>query len=294
MLLFSGLAILVLAAGCGDPLPQKATLLPDSEGLPVAGGAVAGQNPPAEAPPAGEPAFQADKPASVVDPEAQAFLKDPVGWLKECLKRQADVQGYTCVFTRKERPKGHNHLHVSTMEVEYRDKPFAVRMRLLKGGSRMAKEVLYADGENKNQMVILPVGVLAWGGLAYRNPLDPEVMEGHRNPITKFGLRQTLERTVADWEKLQKTAPLQVRWLGLQATPELDGMHCLVVNREGAPDPDDPAIRSETIWIHPKTGQLVGNRLMDAKGAVVAEYWYNKLVNNPKISPDRYKISTLK
>ena len=64
--------------------------------------------------------------------------------------------------------------------------------------------------------------------------------------------------------------------------------------REGASDPDDPVIRAETIWIDPKTGQLVGNRLIDAQGAIVAEYWYNKLENNPTFPPDRFKTSGLK
>ncbi|MCE2806291.1 MAG: DUF1571 domain-containing protein [Gemmataceae bacterium] len=290
MLLFCSVAAGLLACGCSEPLPQKGHLVPDREGGPEI--ALADPQPPAT--PAGEPDFKADKPASPIDPDAQAFLADPVAWLKGCLARQADVRDYTCVFSRKEKPKGHNHLHASTMDVEYRDKPFAVRMRMVKGGSRLAREVLYAEGENKNQMVILPVGVLAWGGLAYRNPLDPEVMDGHRNPITKFGLKQTLERTISDWETLRKDAPLQVRWLGLQATPELDGKHCLVVIREGAADPDDPAIRSETIWIDPKTRQLVGNRLTDDKGGVIAEYWYNKLVNNPELPANRFKIATLK
>ena len=119
-------------------------------------------------------------------------------------------------------------------------------------------------------------------------------MDGHRNPITSFGLRQTLERSVADWEKLEKEGPIQVRWLGLQKTPELDGKTCQVLLREGASDPDDPVIRAETIWIDPKTGQLVGNRLIDAQGAIVAEYWYNKLENNPTFPPDRFKTSGLK
>ena len=289
-MLFFGFATALLACGCSEPLPQKGYLIPEP-GTETEKAGAEGQPPVA---PAGEPDFKADQPASSQDPDAQAFLKDPVAWLKDCLARQADVRGYTCVFSRKEKTKGHNHLHASTMEVEYRDKPFAVRMRMVKGGSRLAKEVLYAEGENKNQMVILPTGVLAWAGLAYRNPLDPEVMEGHRNPITKFGLKQTLERTVADWDTLRKEAPLQVRWLGLQATPELDGKTCLVVTREGAPDPDDPAIRSETVWIDPKTRQLVGNRLMDARGGVIAEYWYNKLVNNPNLPADRFKTATLK
>jgi len=285
---------ILTCAGCTDHLPTKASITPASDPSqkpstpPTTPAQPAGTKPPPEE------VFAADKSTSAEDPEARKFLENPVAWLKGCLKRQEDVKGYTCHFTRKERPKGQKHLYVGTMQVEYRDKPFAVRMRLIKGGSRLAREVLFVEGENKNQMVILPSGVLAWGGLAYRNPLDPEVMDGHRNPITSFGLRQTLERSVADWEKLEKEGPLQVRWLGLQKTPELDGKTCQVLLREGASDPDDPVIRAETIWIDPKTGQLVGNRLIDAQGAIVAEYWYNKLENNPTFPPDRFKTSSLK
>ena len=179
------------------------------------------------------------------------------------------------------------------MRVEFREKPFSVRMHLVTGNSG-ARDVLYVEGENDGNMVILPRGILSLGGLALRKPDSSQVMDGHRYSITRFGMTDSLGRNLQTWIDAKFRDKLETRWLGLQATPELEGKQCLVLTREHYDQPEEDGVEGMTLWLDPETGQQLGSRVVDGKGVLIAEYWYLDVKNNPVINPARFQKVSMK
>lgn len=96
-----------------------------------------------------------------------------------------EVADYTCTFTKYERIDGKlEGPQIMSMRVIH--KPFGIYMKFLKPYA--GREVLYVDGQNKNQLVALSDGWKRNIGKVFLDPNGSMAMDGQRHPITKAGL----------------------------------------------------------------------------------------------------------
>ena len=86
---------------------------------------------------------------------------DAVEILQKCLERydRRGVKGYRMIMEKQERIDGRLQPR-EVVEVYFRTKPYSVFMRWL-NGARLAKSVLYVEGENGGQMLAHPAGLPA-------------------------------------------------------------------------------------------------------------------------------------
>lgn len=148
-----------------------------------------------------ETAFRADY-SDVSHPLAPAMTL-----LSQCNQRMNEVDGYTCGLIRRERVNGQmgdkqamgakvRHANAEGEKVT----PFGVYLKMLQPSDLRGCEVLYVDGENNGDMLVRKGGsMLAFLTLSI-SPTSPAAMNGTRYPITEFGMRRLVERTLAACE----------------------------------------------------------------------------------------------
>ena len=179
-------------------------------GLAVLAWAVAGcAGPKGVMPPAGR---DVESPDQVM----KRIGENPEGFLRESLAETAKLKQYTTRFQRQER-LGLLLAELKPTEnilAEYRDDPFSVRFTWQDADSEYA-QCVYVQGQSENQVVLLPrKGLL--GLPPAPQAFDPKlsvIFGKSRNPITDFGPRRMLERTLDRIEKAKAKGEVKVRVL---------------------------------------------------------------------------------
>src|SRR5262245_49504082 len=78
--------------------------------------------------------------------------KDPIGFLKYCLRRyEREVKDYSLTMQKQERING-NLEKKELVEVAFRENPHSVFMQWTEG-ARLAQRALYVQGENNDRLI---------------------------------------------------------------------------------------------------------------------------------------------
>ena len=104
-----------------------------------------------------------------------------------------DVRDYTCTLVKQERVDG-DLGDAQNIFLKVRNQPFSVYMYFLK--PMQGREVLYVDGQNNNELLVLECG---WKRMAGRVSLDPNgmlAMSGQKYPITRVGLHNLVSQWI--------------------------------------------------------------------------------------------------
>jgi hypothetical protein len=112
-----------------------------------------------------------------------------------------NVRDYTCTLIKRESVDGElsDPQHIM---LKVRQAPFSVYLYFLK--PYQGREVLYVDGANNNELVVLEAG---WKRNLGKMNLDPNgmvAMRGQKHPITEVGIRNLIAKLIA-----AKTAEMQ-------------------------------------------------------------------------------------
>jgi hypothetical protein len=112
-----------------------------------------------------------------------------------------NVRDYTCTLIKREAVDGElsDPQHIM---LKVRQAPFSVYLYFLK--PYQGREVLYVDGANNNELVVLEAG---WKRNLGKMNLDPNgmvAMRGQKHPITEVGIRNLIAKLIA-----AKTAEMQ-------------------------------------------------------------------------------------
>jgi hypothetical protein len=217
----------------------------------------------------------------------------PIRFLENCLKRyDREVHGYRCTLIKQERLGGKLQ-RSEVIAVAFREQPFSARLDW-KEGARLAQRVLYVKGENDNQLVVKPAGLAAVVGVVKRDPEGPDARNSGRYPLTEFGIKVGMERTLGSWERARKDGAFHVEYLGERKVPEVGGRRCWVLKRTGYRQPEEDGITELTTYIDQENWLQVGSVVKGARGEVIGSYYFRDIQLNPKFPPDTFTVEAVR
>jgi hypothetical protein len=219
---------------------------------------------------------------------------DPIAFLKECILRyDREVKGYTATLQKQERIDGRIE-RTELTDVAFREKPFSVLMKW-KEGARRAAAVLYVNGENRDQLLVRPAGIFSVAGIVARSPNGSDAKKAGRYPLTEFGIKIGMQRTLASWQKADKADALHVEFLGVRATKDTGNRPCWVLKRTGYAAPEEiEGITELTTYIDKDSWLQVGTVLKGDENKLVGEYYFRDIKINPDFPTDTFMLSSLR
>ena len=90
-----------------------------------------------------------------------------------------------------------------------------------------------------------------------------------------------MERTLASWVCAQKRGCLHIEYLGLKPIPELNNRVCYILHRTGYDKPEHDGVTDLVAYIDKETWLHTGSVLRDAKGELIAAYFFRDVQINP-------------
>lgn len=231
--------------------------------------------------------------ALLSETEMEGLAKsDPIAFLKECIRRyDREVTSYTATLSKQERIDGRLERR-EIIDVSFRDNPFSVLMRW-KEGARRADALLYVKGENRDQLLIRPAGVLAIAGIVPRDPKGSDAKKGGRYPVPEFGIKIGSQRTLAAWEKAQKAGALHVEFLGVKKIKEAGDRLCWVLERTRYAQVEDDGITNLKTYIDKENWLQVGTLLKGEDNKLIGEYFFRDIKLNPEFKRDTFTRQSL-
>jgi hypothetical protein len=218
---------------------------------------------------------------------------DPIAFLRECLRRyDREVRGYTATLRKQERIGGHLQ-RSEVIDVAFREKPFSVLLRW-KEGARRAAAVLYVKGENRDQLLVRPAGILSVAGIVVRDPNGEEAKQSGRYPLTEFGIKIGMQRALASWEKAKKANAFHVDYLGIKKIKELGDRPCWVLRRTRYAAPTEEGVTESTFFFDKENWLQVGSLLKGEEGKLIGEYFFRDIKINPEFPNDTFSREALK
>src|SRR5262249_29480847 len=146
------------------------------------------------------------------------------------------------------------------IEVCFRARPYSVSMKWRQGAGD-ADRVLYVEGENDGKMLAHPTGLAGRiKKVVALDPDSPHVRRSGRYDIREFGLRKTLERTLADWKASRDRGTLRAEYLGTRQLVPAGDRPCYTLRRTD-PQTDGEEILEATVFIDEETWFQVGTVL---------------------------------
>ncbi len=124
-----------------------------------------------------------------------------------------NVRDYTCTLIKREAIDGALGEPQHIM-MKVRNEPFSVYMVFLK--PFQGREVLYVNGANNNEMVVLEAGFKRHLGKLNLDPNGMIAMRGQKHPITEVGLRNLVNKLV-----IGKTAEMQFMECNVSNNPNI-------------------------------------------------------------------------
>jgi hypothetical protein len=218
---------------------------------------------------------------------------DPIAFIRECIRRyDREVHGYTTMLSKQERSDGHLQRR-EVIDVAFRETPFSVLLRWQEG-ARRAAAVLYVKGENRDQLLVHPAGVLSVAGIVTRDPKGEEARKAGRYPLTEFGIKIGMQRTLSSWESAKKDNALHVQYHGVKEIKELGGRPCWVLKRTGYAKPSEDGVTESTLYIDKDSWLQVGIILKGEEGKLIGEYFFRDVQINPDFPKVTFTRESLK
>lgn len=196
---------------------------------------------------------QAGRGLQGLDAAVARVREDPIRFLRETLTETRRLKRFTLHFQRQERLGLFAELKpLENIFAEYIDEPFSVRFTWLDEGSEY-RQCVYVEGKNHNKVVLLPRHGL-FGLPAGIGKYDPQLgvtFGKTRNPITDFGPRRMIERTLDRIEKAEPHGKVAIRVLPPTAIgPSKESCFHLEIKY---PQGDKFACKLQDLYIHTRT-----------------------------------------
>ena len=218
---------------------------------------------------------------------------DPITFLEKCIERydRQDIKEYAVVLLKQERIN--EKLNPSEeIEVSYRSKPHSVLMRWLKG-ARRAEAALYVEGENKGMMLVHPTGLAGkLASVVSRDPEGPDAKEAGRYSIKEVGLRESMQRTLRDWQKAKQAGTLRVKDLGVRKVIEAGNRDCYTLQRTCEPG-ENAGILEVTAYIDKESWLQVRTVLKGEDNKLLGDYIFRDIRLKPQFKTDPFQRSAL-
>ncbi len=220
---------------------------------------------------------------------------DPIAFLEACrLRYDREVKSYTVVMDKQERIDGRLHPR-EVIQVAFREKPFAAYLQW-KEGARRAERALYVEGENGGKMLARPATRLLRlaGDVVARDVDGDDARQSGRIPLSEFGLKNGLVRTLTRWVEAKKQNALHVEYLGVRDVKEVGGRPCYVLRRTRYAQPEEDGITELTIDIDQETWLQTGAVLRGEGDKLIASYYFRDVRLNAEIKPGQFRREALR
>lgn len=262
-LVFSGLALL---GGCADPVTKP----PDGFEL-----------------------------ATGFEERRKQIAADPIAFLEKSMAKARKVKAFTTTFERQERLGLIRRLKpIERIYTEYRDKPFSVRFTWLDENSDY-QQCVFVENENDGKVLLLPrKGLFGLPPKVGRYDKRLAVLLGKaRNPITDFGPRRMIERTL---DRIAKARPHGKVTIQVSKSINFNGngkskepcFHLVI----RYPEDDQYACKLHDLYISTRTLLPVASWLWlpgeqeRTDETLDAMYIYNNLDSDIELPPDTFAI----
>ncbi len=226
----------------------------------------------------------------------RTIRSDPAAYLARSLAATGEIDTLRAKFVRQERlgifPRLMPAEHILA---EYRDEPFSVRFTWLDEDSEFA-QCVYVEGENNNNVALLPrKGFMGLPPAVQNYPAPWGVaFQKTRNPITDFGPRRMMERTLERIEKARPHGQVKITVRGVtEVGPEkTPSYHFEILYPKG----DQYACKLQDLYIGAKTDLPVETRLWLTEGdertteTLDAIYQYSEMRPNAEIGDKHFVI----
>ncbi|MBN2561372.1 MAG: DUF1571 domain-containing protein [Phycisphaerae bacterium] len=195
------------------------------------------------------------------DEVVKRIKADAVKFMEDTLAETRNLQQVTIHFQRQERLGLFAELRpVENIFAEYRDEPFSVRFTWLDEDSEY-RQCVYVEGEHGNNVVLLPRRGI-FGLPTSEQQLAPSlavVFGKARNPITDFGPRRLMERTLDRIKKARLQGEVTTRLLpSAEIGPAKEPCFHLEIRY---PQGDRYPCKLQDLYIHEQTHLPVGTYL---------------------------------
>lgn len=166
--------------------------------------------------------FGCAKPQVIIPPELEDDItiadleqirRDPAAFLNTCLTETRKLNSFSTHFQRQERLGPLAELKsMENIRAEYRDEPFSVRFTWMDENSEYL-QCVFTKGRNNDKVALLPRHGLLGLPPAVQNfaPEMAVIFGKARNPITDFGPRRMMERTLDRIEKAKPKGAVHIR-----------------------------------------------------------------------------------
>jgi hypothetical protein len=234
---------------------------------------------------------KADTPSAA---EMERLARDkPIEFLETCLRvYDRTVKGYTLTMQKQERIGGKLQ-RTEVIDVAFRDQPPAVLMRWVEG-ARLAAASLYVEGENNGKLLVRPAGLLLGGLIVERDPEGEQAKQSGRYPMTQFGLKKAMERTLKSWKAARDKDELHVEYLGERQVKEAGDRTCYALRRDRYARPENDGVLELTVYIDKETLLQVGSTIKGEDGKLIGEYFFRDIHLNPEFKADQFTREALK
>jgi hypothetical protein len=142
-------------------------------------------------------------------------------------KSMDSVRDYHCLFIKREHLNG--SIITQTMEMKFREEPFSVYLKFQ--DPNPGREILFVKGQNENKLLAHEGSGLK--SLVGTVPLAidaPQVRAENRHPITQIGMRNLIDKVIAQWEFEGQYGEATVQYfpeakIGGVSCPAIECMH---------------------------------------------------------------------
>lgn len=208
---------------------------------------------------------------------------DPIGLLDLCLDHtRRTVRDLTCTFIKQERIDGVLG-QTQEIDVKFLAHPFSVAMRWTKNAP-VSDRLLYVEGQNDDNLLLKPKGMLSWMGTVRRKPDSPQVMANTLYPVTMFSFERALKSMIDTSRLAEQRQEFKTEFLGYKTVAD---RVTLVIERQLPACKDYPAARTRT-YIDPKLLVPVAVEAWDWDDQLISRYIYKDIKLNVGLTVDDF------
>lgn len=191
---------------------------------------------------------------------------------RQALDKVAD---YEAVFSKREMIG--RKMISSTVQLKLREEPFSVYM--LYDTPHKGREVIYVEGRNNGKMLAHETGIRAIAGTVSLAPDSDTALEENRYPITLAGMRNLLNKVIAQWENESQYGEVDVKFY---PDARLGDTACKVIESSHPHPRKQFRFHMTRLYLDKSTGLPVrleqwGFPEGNEKPPLVEEYTYTKL-----------------
>lgn len=226
-------------------------------------------------------------------PFPELLRDDPLAAVALSMSRyRANVEGYSCTFIKRERIKGKLRER-ETIQADFRESPFSVRLHWIEGQGRALK-MLYPADNRADRLAVVPSNATAriLVPIATKAVDDPDVRDAARSPVTEFGISSATNRVYAVWRLAAERGELRTKYEGTRPIEELGGRVCHVLHRSCV-TPEEDGMTQVTLFFDTESLFQVG-AILKKDEELIASYFYRDVVLNPKFQADHFTTQKLK